>query len=64
MPKVKKEFDKAAYDKAFHKAHYKNLAATFTKAEAAEVEAAAKSAGMTRSKYIKAAVFEKIEREG
>lgn len=64
MPKVTKEFNKAEYDKQFQREHYKKLTGTFTKAEAAEVEAAAKSAGMTRSAYIKAAVFEKIEREG
>ena len=63
MPKLTKEFDKVAYDKAFHKENYKQLAGVFTKAEAAEVEAAAKAAGLTNSMFIKQAVFEKIERE-
>ena len=45
MPKVKKEFNKAEYDKKYHKERYKNLAAAFTKAEAEQVEAAAESAG-------------------
>ena len=63
MPKTKKTFDKAAYDAAHHKEKYKNLAAVFTKEEAEEVELAAKRSNMTRSTYIKTAVFEKIERD-
>lgn len=62
MPKLKKEFNKAAYDAAYHKENYKQLAAVFTKNEAAEVEAAAKAAGLTKSAFIKQAVFEKMER--
>ena len=38
MPKTTKSFDKAAYDKNYHKTNYKQLAVVFTKAEAAEVE--------------------------
>lgn len=63
MPKVTKEFDKAAYDKAFQRKHYKKLTAAFTKEEAEQVESAAGRAGLTKSAYIKTAVFEKIERE-
>lgn len=63
MPKVIKEFDKSEYDKAFQREHYKKLTAAFTKEEAAKVEAAADRAGVTKSAYIKKAVFEKIERE-
>lgn len=63
MPKVNKEFDKAAYDKAYHKKHYKQSTVVFTIDEAERVEAAAAASGMSKSQYIKSAVFEKIERE-
>ena len=63
MPKITKEFDKAAYDKAFQNEHYKKITAAFTKEEAQQVEAAAEAAGLTRSAYIKQAVREKMERE-
>lgn len=62
MPKLTKEFDKAAYDKAFQNEHYKKITAAFTKEEAQEVEAAAARAGLTRSAFIKLAVREKMER--
>ena len=63
MPKLTKEFDKAAYDKAFQRENYKKITAAFTKEEAQEVEAAAARAGLTRSAFIKEAVREKMERE-
>lgn len=63
MPKVSKDFDKAAYDKAYHKKHYKQSTVVFTIEEAERVEAAAASAGVSKSQYIKSAVFEKMERE-
>ena len=63
MPKTNKEFNQAEYEREYHKKHYKNLAGTFTKEEAAQVEDAVRKSGLTVSKYIKAAVFEKIERE-
>ena len=58
-----RSFDKAAYDKNYHKTNYKQLAVVFTKAEAAEVEQAAQRAGISKSAYMKAAILEKIERE-
>lgn len=64
MPKVTKEFNKAEYDKQFQRKHYKKITAAFTKEEAAEVETAADAAGISKSQYIKAAVFEKMKREG
>ena len=64
MPKSKKEFDKASYDKEFQRQHYKKITAAFTKSEAAKIEAAAANAGISKSTFIKQAVFEKIEREG
>ena len=64
MPKVTKDFDKAAYDKAYHKKHYKQSTVVFTIDEANRVETAAKSAGMTKSAFIKSAVLEKLERDG
>lgn len=63
MPKINNSFNKSEYDQAYHKAKYKNLAAAFTKEEAEKVEAAANNSGMTKSQYIKTAVFEKMERE-
>lgn len=63
MPKVKKDFDKAAYDAAYHKANYKNVSVVFKLDEGEALEAAAAAAGVTKSAYIKQAVFEKIERE-
>lgn len=64
MPKVNTGFNKSEYDQAYHKAKYKNLAAAFTKEEAQAVEDAAAATGMSKSQFIKTAVFEKIEREG
>ena len=63
MPRVTKTFDKPAYDKEYHREKYKQLAVVLTKAEAAEVEQAAQRAGMTKSAYMKKAIFEKIEGE-
>ena len=63
MPKIEKTFDKTAYDKKYHKEKYKQLAAVFTKEEAARVERAAASAGVSKSQYIKTATLEKVERE-
>ena len=63
MPKVTKEFNKAEYDKQFQRERYKKITAAFTKEEAAEVERAAEASGLTRSAYIKQAVFEKIDRD-
>ncbi|MCB6992429.1 hypothetical protein LI177_02880 [bacterium 210820-DFI.6.37] len=63
MPKVTKEFNKAEYDKQFQREHYKKITAAFTKEEAAKVEAAAAAAGVSKSQYIKQAVFDKMERE-
>lgn len=64
MPKVNHGFNKYEYDQAYTREHYKKLTAAFTKAEAERVEAAADKAGLTKSAYIKNAVFEKMEREG
>lgn len=63
MPKLTKEFDQVKYTREYHKTHYKQLAVVFTKAEAAEVEQAAQRAGMSKSAYMKKAIFEKIEQE-
>ncbi len=61
MPKVNHDFNQAEYTKQYHKEHYKKLTAAFTKEEAQAVEEAANAAGMTKSQFIKTAVFEKIE---
>ena len=63
MPRINKEFNQAEYIQQYHKAHYKKITAAFTKKEAESVEAAAAAAGISKSQYIKAAVFEKMERE-
>lgn len=63
MPKTTKTFDKSAYDKKYHQEKYKQLTTVFTKAEAEEVEQAAKAAGMTKSAYMKEAIFDRINKE-
>lgn len=63
MPKVNNGFNQAEYVQNYHREHYKKLTAAFTKEEAEQVESAADRAGLTKSAYIKMAVFEKIERE-
>lgn len=63
MPRVNNGFNKSEYDQAYIREHYKKITSVFTKEEAEQVEAAADRAGLTKSAYIKAAVFEKIERE-
>lgn len=63
MPKVNRDFNKSEYDKAYQREHYKKLTAAFTIEEAKRVEAAATASGMSKSQYIKSAVFEKMERE-
>lgn len=63
MPKIEKTFNKAEYDKKYHKEKYKQLAAVFTKEEAARVEAAAAAASVSKSQFIKSATLEKIDRE-
>lgn len=64
MPKTTKTFDKSAYDKKYHQEKYKQLTTVFTKAEAEEVEQAAKAAGMTKSAYMKRAILDMVERDG
>lgn len=64
MPKVEKTFNKLEYDKKYRHEKYKSASVTLTKEEAAQVEAAAKAAGLSKSSYIKKAVFEKMQREG
>lgn len=63
MPKTTKPFDKAAYDTEYQRQHYKKLTAPFKKEDAARVEAAAGQAGLSVSKYIQTAVFEKMDRD-
>lgn len=64
MPKLEKQFNQAAYTKAYHKEHYKKITAAFTIEEAEKVDAAAQSAGLSKSAFIKSAVMEKIEKDG
>ena len=63
MPKVNNNFNQAEYVQKYHREHYKKLTAAFTKEEAARVEEAAASAGVSKSQYIKTATLEKVERE-
>ena len=63
MPKIEKTFNKTEYDKQYHREHYKKLTAAFTKEEAARVEEAAATAGVSKSQYIKTATLEKVERD-
>lgn len=62
MPKTTKTFDKQAYDREFQREHYKKLTGTFTKEEAEQVQAAAAAEGLTVSKYIKVAVFARMNK--
>lgn len=64
MPKVNHKFNKYEYDQAYTREHYKKITSVFTKTEAENVEAAAAAAGISKSQYIKTAVFEKMEGEG
>lgn len=63
MPKINNGFNQAEYVQQYHREHYKKITAAFTKEEAERVETAAANAGVSKSQYIKQAVFEKIERE-
>lgn len=63
MPKLSKEFDQAAYIKEYQRTHYKKMAVVCTIEEGNKIEKAAKAAGMSKSVYMKTAIFEKIERE-
>lgn len=63
MPKVTKEFDKAAYDREYHKKNYKNISIVMKLDAAEKLESAAKKAGVTKSAFINVAIDEKIERD-
>ena len=63
MPKINNGFNKAEYDQAYHKKNYKNVSVVFKLGEAEELEQAAEASGLTKSAYIKQAVFEKIDRD-
>lgn len=63
MPKLSKEFDQAAYTREYQRRHYKKMAVVCTIEEGERVEQAAKNAGLSKSEYMKRAIFEKIERE-
>ena len=59
MPKVTKDFDKAAYDKQFQKDHYYRLNVVLPKDMRQVIDA---SSGMSKNAFIKAAIMEKLER--
>lgn len=63
MPKLSKEFDQAKYIKQYQREHYKKMAVVCTIEEGERIEQAAQRAGMTKSAYMKKAIFEKMERE-
>ena len=63
MPKLTKEFDKKKYDREYQRKHYKKMAVVCTIEEGERIEKAAKAAGLSKSEYMKRAIFEKIERE-
>lgn len=64
MPKVTKDFDKAAYDKQFQKDHYYRLNVVLPKDMRQVIDAAVASSGMSKNAFIKAAIMEKLERDG
>lgn len=64
MPKVTKDFDKAAYDKQFQKDHYYRLNVVLPKDMRQMIDAAVASSGMSKNAFIKAAIMEKMERDG
>ena len=63
MPKMTREFDKKKYDRQYQREHYKKMAVVCTIEEGERIEQAAQRAGMTKSAYMKKAIFEKIEGE-
>ena len=64
MPKVNNGFNKSEYDQEYNKRNYQNVSVVFKHNEADILEQAAEASGLTRSAYIKQAVFEKIDRDG
>lgn len=63
MPKVKKEFDKAAYNKQFEKDNYYRLNVVLPKDLRPVIDEAVARAGTSKNAFIKAAILEKIEKE-
>lgn len=63
MPKVNNGFNKAEYDQAYHKKNYKNVSIVFKHEESDILDKAVEASGLTKSAYIKQAVFEKIDRD-
>lgn len=64
MPKVKKEFDQVAYNRQFEKDHYYRLNVVLPKELRPVIDEAVKQAGTSKNAFIKAAILEKIERDG
>ncbi len=64
MPKVTKNFDQAAYTKQFQKEHYYRLNVVLPKDMRPVIDAAVASSGMSKNAFIKAAIMEKLERDG
>lgn len=62
MPKIEKKFNKLEYDKQYHKEKYKQIAAVFTKEEAARVEKAANKMNVSKSSFIKSCVLDTINK--
>lgn len=63
MPKLTKEFDQTKYIKQYQREHYKKMAVVCTIEEGTRIEQAAKAAGMTKSAYMKEAIFDRINKE-
>lgn len=64
MPKLTKEFDQAEYIKQYQRDHYKKMAVVCTVEEGTRIEQAARTAGMTKSAYMKRAILDMVERDG
>lgn len=62
MPKVTKEFDQVEYNRKYEKDHYYRLNVVLPKEMRPVIDAAVKSAGVSKNAFIKAAILEKIER--
>lgn len=64
MPKIKKTFNQAEYNKQFQKEHYYRLNVVLPKDMRSIIDEAVSKSGMSKNAYIKEAIVQKIERDG
>lgn len=64
MPKVTKEFDKVAYNRRYNEKNYFRVNLTLPIDFKDQFDAAVASSGMSKNAFIKAAIMEKLGRDG